>query len=108
MGRNGKALQQIQEEALHEAGFYGIPWKLRGKGFRLEIEVGSHHAILCGSVTSFEISDEGGLTLYVSTPYLFGEPIIGLTRANGKWLVRTRRNDESGSEYVEGAAIEFE
>lgn len=47
---------------------------------------GSHHHALSGTIQAIEVSDEGGLDLYVSNPRFWGERLISIKYCNGKWM----------------------
>ena len=51
---------------------------LIGRLFTFNSEHGSHHHMLCGTITGINISDEGGLQLSVSIPEIWGKRLKSL------------------------------
>jgi hypothetical protein len=71
------------ENALQEAGFSADPI---GRKYRFGCEHGSHHHILVGTILSVEVSDEGGLDLYVTNPRFWGQRLISIKHNDGRWM----------------------
>ena len=86
------SLRQIQklesklQNELREAGLPLAPSKIVGRLYRFRCEHGSHYHILAGTIQAIEVSDEGGLDLYVSNPRFWGERLISIMHSNGKWM----------------------
>ena len=74
------------ENELREAGLPLAPSKIVGRPYRFGCEHGSHHHILAGTIQAIEVSDEGGLNLYVSNPRFWGERLISMKHSSGKWM----------------------
>ena len=92
LGR-GETYQSVLRETLREAKFSlessAEPRKLIGLHYRFGCEHGSHHSILVGTIQAIEVSDEGGLELYVSNPLFWGEQLVSINYSGGKWLAHT-------------------
>lgn len=89
-------LQKELEFQLKEAGLPIDSKKIIGQMYRFECEHGSHHHILVGIIKAIEISDEGGLDLYVTNPRFWGRNLISIMYDNGKWMVYIDYHDEPG------------
>jgi hypothetical protein len=92
---------------LKEARLPEDPRKIIGRLYQFGCEHGSHHHILVGTVVAIEISDEGGLQLYVSNPRFWGSQLRSLIYANRKWLARIEQ-DEEGKRLKERSTFEGE
>lgn len=77
------------EELLVQAKFSAVPTDNIGRKFLFDCPHGSHHEILFGTITGLSISDESGLTIFLSTPRFWGEPLHALRFNNGKWYTVT-------------------
>ena len=71
---------------LKKAGLPTDPRHIIGQQYWFECEHGSHNHMFVGTVQAIEISDEGGLDFYVSNPVFWGNRLISIKHANGKWM----------------------
>ena len=85
LGQNQTFASELEAE-LREAGLPSDPSQIVGHLYRFGCEHGSHHHILAGTIQAIEVSDEGGLDLYVTNPSFWGERLISIKRSNGKWM----------------------
>ena len=85
LGQNQTFASELEAE-LREAGLPSDPSQIVGHLYRFGCEHGSHHHILAGTIQAIEVSDEGGLDLYVSNPRFWGERLISINHSNGKWM----------------------
>lgn len=76
------------DEALKEAGLPADITSVVGKQFVFGCHHGSHRTILSGTVTGIQLSDEGGLKLYVSTPNFWGCRLDSLAKLDAGWAAR--------------------
>ena len=83
---------------LSMAGLPRNPGKIIGRVFRFECEHGSHDRVLIGTIQAIEVSDEGGLDLYVSNPYFWGDQLISIKRGKGKWMAYVEAEEQRLSE----------
>lgn len=74
------------ERELREDGFPHTLSAAIGRLYRFVSVHGSHHHTLSGTILAIEVSDEGGLDLYVSNPRFWGERLISIKYCNGKWM----------------------
>ena len=74
------------EAELKGAGLPPVPSEVVGRPYRFGCEHGSHHHILSGTIQAIEVSDEGGLALYVTNPRFWGERLISIKHSNSKWM----------------------
>lgn len=82
--------KSFQAELESELLAVGLPTDLHqiiGRLYRFRCEHGSHDHTLVGTVQAVEISDEGGLDLYVSNPRFWGKRLISIKHSNGRWMV---------------------
>ena len=73
------------EAELREAGLPSDPSQIVGHLYWFGCEHGSHHHILSGTIQAIEVSDEGGLDLYITNPRFWGERLISIKYSN-KWM----------------------
>ncbi len=85
MSDSSDSSQTELERELQEARLPTDLSKLIGRIYRFECEHGPHHTDLAGTVKAVEVSDEGGLDLYVSSPRFWGERLISIKHNNGTW-----------------------
>lgn len=95
-----ETFESTLEAELREASLPSIPSEVVGRLYRFGCEHGSHHHIFSGTIQAIEVSDEGGLDLYVTNPRFWGKRLISIKHSNGKWMayvdVKPReRNDET-------------
>ncbi len=83
---------------LSMAGLPRNPSKIIGRMYRFDCEHGSHNRVLFGTIRAIEVSDEGGLDLYVSNPYFWGDRLISIKRANGKWMAYVEAEEQQLTE----------
>ena len=81
-----QTFEKILETELREAGLPAVPSEVVGRLYRFGCEHGSHHHILSGTIQASEVSDEGGLDLYVTNPRFWGKRLISIKNSNGKWM----------------------
>jgi hypothetical protein len=84
--RQGQTFESELQEALRNAGLSPDPRQVIGRFYRFGCEHGSHHQILFGTIQAVQVSDEGGLDLYVSNPRFWGMKLMSLKHSNGKWM----------------------
>ncbi len=83
---------------LSMAGLPRNPSKIIGRLYRFDCEHGSHDHVLIGTIQAIEVSDEGGLDLYVSNPYFWGDQLISIKRGKGKWMAYIEAEEQQLSE----------
>lgn len=81
-----KTFELMLEVELREAGLPSNPSEVVGRLYRFGCEHGSHHHILSGTIQAIEVSDEGGLDLYVTSHRFWGEQLISIKYSNSKWM----------------------
>jgi hypothetical protein len=84
LGQN-ETFESTLEAKLQEANLPVVPSEVVGRVYQFGCENGSHHHILSGTIQAIEVSDEGGLDLYVTNPRLWGNRLISIKFSNGKW-----------------------
>lgn len=84
LGQNSFAAEL--ESELRGASLPTDPHRIVGRLYWFGCEYGSHHHVLVGTVQAVEISDEGGLNLYVSNPRFGGRRLISITYADYAWM----------------------
>ena len=99
-----KSLGSVLESTLVKAKLPLDPSEVVGGLYRFEYEGGSHHIVLCGTIQAIELSDEGGLTLYVSNPRFWGCQLLGIKYSGRRWMakVQTDQTDSKSIEYFTG------
>ena len=84
--RQNQTFASELETQLREAGLSSVPSEIVGHLYQFGCEHGSHHHILAGTVQAIEVSDEGGLDFYVTSPRFWGKRLISIKYSNGKWM----------------------
>ncbi len=92
---------------LRDAGLPTNPRQVVGRHYRFGCEHGSHNHIFVGTIQAIEVSDEGGLDLYVSNPRFRGGRLISIKRSNGRWVAYVDIKPHEG-ELFEGSYFEGE
>lgn len=85
MSIQSASFREELELVLREANLPTDVQKIIGRQYRFGCEHGSHHHILSGVIQAVEVSDEGGLDLYVSNPRFWGERLVSIKYSNGRW-----------------------
>ena len=93
LGQN-ETFESALETELLEVGLPTDPRQIVGRLYRFGCEHGSHHHILVGTVQAIEVSDEGGLNLYVSNPRFWGMRLISIEYGDGTWYAYVDREGE--------------
>ncbi len=97
-------LEYLLNEELERVGLPPAE-EMIGRKFFFGCEHGSHTHALVGTITGVKWSDEGGLTLFVSVPEMWGEPLLYLIREDHGWsavLPVDRKKPEAGKEFFPG------
>ncbi|MDP1719154.1 MAG: hypothetical protein Q8L24_01875 [bacterium] len=81
----GQSFAMALVAELREAGLPTDPRQVIGRMYQFECKNGSHHHVLFGMITAIEVSDEGGLQLYVSSPQFWGDRLISFMYVADGW-----------------------
>lgn len=107
LARN-ETFESALDTKLREAGLPADPSEVVGRPYRFGCKHGSHHHILYGKIQAIEVSDEGGLDLYVTNPRFWGGRLISFKQhGNGKWAAYVDWDDNTTNKSFVAGELEL-